>query len=103
MIANQGESLTGVRERDVLAELGDVLFTKGCVREQRRRMVDDLVEARRIAAEELAKGRNNVRLSTTPTPPEAQQVPVAGSATDKEKGHLETAEDMNEGSEKEGE
>ena len=84
LIANQEESLTEVRESDVLTEVGDLLLADGCVHEQKRRMSEDLALAQKITAEKLANGKKNSLGNTSnasadnkPTPPQAQQVPTA--------------------------
>ena len=99
LIANQEESLTGVRKSDVIAGFGDLILSEGCVHEQKRRMSEDLATAQKIAAEKLVNGKKTGLESAAkdnedskPTPPDAQQVPAAGfSKQEKEDMSVEKA------------
>ena len=78
-IANKEESPTRASESDVTNELGDVSPTEECVREQTRRMIDDLAEAQEIAAEKEEQGAKN--FATTSASPTAASILGTTSAS----------------------
>ena len=56
MLANNGESLNGVKEARGITGLGDVLLTEGMMREQNRRVLEDLNKAQQELVTQTSKG-----------------------------------------------